>query len=61
MDASAEARAVWSTVAQPERLVALEKSRAVSAMRIYLDTGVIAGAVDDALGIQMLLAGRTGG
>ena len=35
-------------------------ARAIRAMRIYLDTGVIAGAVDDELGIRMLLAGRTG-
>ena len=33
---------------------------AIRAMRIYLDTGVLAGAVDDELGIRMLLAGRTG-
>jgi len=34
---------------------------AISRMQIYLDTGVIAGAVDEELGIRMLLAGRTGG
>ena len=35
-------------------------ARSVASMRVYLDTGVLAGAIDDELGIRMLLAGRTG-
>ena len=37
-----------------------EIARAIRDLRIYLDTGVLAGAVDDELGLRMLLAGRTG-
>lgn len=33
----------------------------ISAMRIYLDTGAMAGAVDEILGYRYFLAGRTGG
>ena len=35
-------------------------AKAVSAMRVILDTGVIAGAVDDYMGYSTFIAGRTG-
>ena len=37
-----------------------EVANAVQSMKIYLDTGVLAGAVDDYLGYSAFLAGRTG-